>query len=138
MIPRLIAALCAAVLVLTSCAQAPDAVPADAQVIVTMKDYTVTLNVASVKAGTIKLAIQNSGTMLHEFELIKTDLAPDKLPIDAGSAKAKEDGLVKQVQNIAVGKVAVATADLAAGHYVLICNQPGHYQLGMRTELKVE
>src|SRR5439155_18532109 len=102
------------------------------------KDYTVTLNTATVKAGTIKLAIQNNGTMLHEFELIKTDLAPDKLPIDGGSAKAREDGLVKQVQNIGIGKVAVVSADLAAGHYVLICNQPGHYQLGMRTELKVE
>ena len=138
MIPRLLAGLCAALLVLGACSQAPETVPADAQVVVTLKDYTVTLNVPSVKAGTIKFGVQNAGTMAHEFELIKTDLALDKLPVDGGSAKAKEDGLVKQVQSIAIGKVAVVSADLAAGHYVIICNQPGHYQLGMRAELRVE
>ena len=138
MIPRVIAVLCAATLLLTSCSQPAETVPADAQVVVTLKDYTVTLNVPTVKPGTIKFGVQNSGTMAHEFELIKTDLAPEKLPIDGGSAKAKEDGLVKQVLNIAVGKVAVVSADLAAGHYLIICNQPGHYQLGMRAELNVQ
>ena len=132
------AALCAAVFVLTSCAQAAETVPPDAQVIVTMKDYSVALNVASVKAGAVKFAVQNSGAMAHDFELIKTDLAADKLPVDGGSAKAKEDGLVKQVQNIGIGKVQAVSADLAPGHYVVICNVPGHYQLGMRADLTVQ
>ena len=126
-----------AALLIVSCSQPADTVPTDAQVVVTMKEYTITLSVPTIKAGTIKIAVQNSGTMAHEFDLIKTDLAPDKLPVDGGSAKAKEDGLVKQVQNIGVGKVAVVSAVLAAGHYVIICNVAGHYQLGMHTELTV-
>ena len=28
--------------------------------------------------------------------------------------------------------------DLPAGHYVVICNVPTHYQLGMRTDLTVQ
>ena len=131
-------AACIATLLVVSCSQAADTVPADAQVVVTLKDTSIGTSVPSIKAGTIKFAVQNSGSMAHEFDLIKTDLAPDKLPVDGGSAKAKEDGLVKQVQNIGVGKVATVSADLAAGHYVIICNVPGHYQLGMRTELRVD
>lgn len=138
MIPRLAVALCALALVLSSCSQAAETVPADAQLTVTLKDYSVTLSVATVKAGTVKIGVQNSGAMAHEFEIIKTDLAADKLPVDTGSGKAKEDGLVKQVQNISVGKVAVVTADLAAGHYVIICNVAGHYQLGMHADLTVQ
>jgi uncharacterized cupredoxin-like copper-binding protein len=75
--------------------------------------------------------------MEHSFELIKTDLPFDKLPIDSGAAKAKEDGLIKQVKSLGVGKVSVVTADLAAGNYVIICNVAGHYQLGMRAALTV-
>ena len=137
MIPRLLA-VCLAALVVVSCAQQAETIPTDVQLTVTLKDYTVTLSSPTVKAGTVKIGVQNSGSMAHEFELIKTDLAADKLVVDGGSAKAKEDGLVKQVQNISVGKVSVVTADLAAGHYVIICNVAGHYQLGMHADLTVQ
>jgi len=137
-IPRLAIALCALALVASSCSQAADTVPTDVQLTVTLKDYSVVLSAATVKAGTVKIGVQNSGAMAHEFDLIKTDLAADKLPIDGGAGKAKEDGLVKQVLNIGVGKVAVVTTDLAAGHYVIICNVAGHYQLGMHADLTVQ
>ena len=137
MIPRALA-LGIAVLLVVSCSAQAETVPADVQLTVTLKDYSVVLSPATVKSGTVKIAVQNSGGMAHEFDLIKTDLAADKLPIDGGAGKAKEDGLVKQVLNIGVGKVAVVTADLAAGHYVIICNVAGHYQLGMRADLTVQ
>ena len=121
-----------------SCSQAMEPLPADVNVIVDLKEYSITLNVATIKAGVVKFGIRNNGTMVHDFDLIKTDLAPDKLPIDGSAAKAKDDGLVKQMINIAAGRVTMLSADLAAGHYVIICNVAGHYQLGMRAELKVE
>ena len=138
MIPRLVVGLCALVLVATSCAQPAETLPADVNLIVDMKEYAITLSVPTVKAGVVKIGIRNQGTMVHDFDLIKTDLAPDKLPIDTAAAKAKTDGLVKQMINIAVGRATTLSADLAAGHYVIICNVAGHYQLGMRAELKVE
>jgi uncharacterized cupredoxin-like copper-binding protein len=125
-------------LTIAACAGTPETIPADVDLAVTMKDYKVELNVDNVKAGTVKIGVKNAGGMEHSFELIKSDLPFDKLPLDTGAAKAKEDGLIKQVKSIGVGKVATLTADLAAGNYVVICNVAGHYQLGMRIALKVQ
>lgn len=131
--------LCLLVATVVSCGGGgAEALPSDVTVTAVLKDNNVTLTPATAKAGTVKIGIRNSGTMAHEFELIKTDLAADKLPVDGAQAKAKTDGLVKQILNIGVGKTAVVTADLAAGHYVIICNVPGHYQLGMRADLTVQ
>ena len=138
MIQKLSALLLAGLFTAISCSQAMDPLPSDVSVIVDMKEYAITLSVASVKAGTIKFGIRNNGTMVHDFDLIKTDLGFDKLPIDGGSAKAKDDGLVKQMINIAANRSTTLSADLAAGSYVIICNVAGHYQLGMRVAFKVE
>jgi len=138
MIHRPLAIVAVALLTFVACAAAPEQLPADVQLGVDMKEYSVTLSVASLKAGPTKIGIRNVGTMEHEFEIISTDLAPDKLPIDVGAGKAKEDGLVKQIKGIQPGKVATLTADLRPGNYVIICNVAGHYQLGMRAALKVE
>ncbi len=139
MIPaRTVALLCAALL-LAACGTAqPATVPSDVQVVVEMKDYSITATPATIRAGTVKFGIRNAGAMEHQFELIRTDLAADKLPIDATTATARTDGLVKQVKGIAVGRVVTVSADLAPGHYVIICNVAGHYQLGMRTDFTVE
>lgn len=123
-------------LTVAACAGTPEAIPADVDLAVTMKDYKVELNVDTVQAGTVKIGVRNAGGMEHSFELIKTDLPFDKLPT-TGDAKAREDGLVKQVKSLGVGKVSVVTADLVAGNYVIICNVAGHYQLGMRVALAV-
>jgi uncharacterized cupredoxin-like copper-binding protein len=136
-IPRLLVGLCLLMFVV-SCSSAPETLPADVTLIVDMKEYAITLNTPTVKAGVVKFGIRNLGTMVHDFNLIKTDLAADKLPIDTAAGKAKTDGLVKQMINIAQGRATTVDADLAPGHYVIICNVASHYQLGMRTELTVQ
>ena len=122
-------------LTVASCTAASENIPADVDVAVHMQDYKVILSVATVKAGTVRFGIKNEGGMEHSFELIKTNLPFDQLP--TADAKAKEDGLVKQVKSLPVGKVSVVSADLAAGKYVIICNIAGHYQLGMRAAFTV-
>jgi uncharacterized cupredoxin-like copper-binding protein len=119
-----------------ACAGGSEAIPADVDVAVHLKDYRVELSVDTVKRGTVRFGVKNEGGMEHSFELMRTDLPFDKLP--TVDAKAKEDGLVKQVKSLAVGKVSVVTADLAVGKYVIICNVAGHYQLGMRAALTVQ
>lgn len=134
-----IALICLAALLAASCGGAqPATLPSDVQVTVDLKDYSITVTPGRIAAGTIRFGIRNLGAMEHQFDLIKTDLAADKLPVDGGTAKAKEAGLVKQVKGIGVGRVATVTADLAPGHYVIICNVAGHYQLGMRVDFVVE
>ncbi len=131
-----LALLLGIVLTVAVCSGGSEAIPADVDVAVHMQDYKVLLSVATVKPGTVRFGIKNEGGMEHSFELIKTNLPFDQLP--TADAKAKEDGLVKQVKSIPVGKVYVVSADLAVGNYVVICNIAGHYQLGMRAALTVQ
>jgi uncharacterized cupredoxin-like copper-binding protein len=138
MISRFGAALLTLAIFVASCAQPPESAPSDSQVVAELADTKITVNVPSVKAGKTKIGVRNVGTMQHSFQVLKTDLAPDKLPIDGASAKAKEDGKVGEIASIPTGKSAAVTLDLTPGKYVFICNVPGHYQLGMRTGFTVE
>jgi uncharacterized cupredoxin-like copper-binding protein len=138
MISRLVPALIALALLVVSCAQPAESAPTDSQVVAELADYKITVNVPSVKAGKIKIGVRNVATMEHSFEVLKTDVAHDKLPVDGASAKANEDGKVGEIKSIAAGKSAAVTVDLTPGKYVFICNVAGHYQLGMHTGFTVD
>jgi len=138
MITRFGPALMALALMVVSCAQPADSAPSDSQVVAELADSKITVTVPSVKAGKIKIGVRNLGTMEHSFEVLKTDLPQDKIPVDGASAKAKEDGKVGEIKSIAAGKSAALTVDLTPGKYVFICNVAGHYQLGMHTGFTVE
>ena len=138
MITRFGPALLALALLLAACAGPAAEAPAGSQVVAELADYKVTVNVPSVKAGKIKIGVRNVATMEHSFEVLKTDLPHDKLPVDGASAKAKEDGKVGEIPSIPAGKSAAVTLDLTPGSYVFICNIAGHYQLGMHTGFTVD
>jgi len=138
MITRFAAALIALAIVAVSCGAPADSAPADSQVVAELADYKITVNVPSVKAGKVKIGVRNVGTMEHSFQVLKTDLPPDKLPVDGASAKAKEDGKVGEIASIPAGKSAAVNLDLTPGKYVFICNVAGHYQLGMHTGFTVD
>jgi uncharacterized cupredoxin-like copper-binding protein len=138
MTSRFAAPLLALALLVMSCTQPAADAPAGSQVVAEMADYKITVNVPSVKAGTIKIGVRNLGTMEHSFEVLKTDLPEDKIPTDVASAKAKEDGKVGEIKSIPAGKSASVTIDLAPGKYVFICNVASHYQLGMHTGFTVD
>src|SRR5436305_12547250 len=138
MISRVVPALMALALFLGACAGPAAEAPSGSQVVAELADYKITVNVPSVKAGSIKIGVRNLGTMDHSFQVIKTDLPPDKLPTDGASAKAKEDGKVGEIASIPAGKSAAVTVNMAPGKYVFICNIASHYQLGMHVGFTVE
>jgi uncharacterized cupredoxin-like copper-binding protein len=121
-----------------ACASPAAEAPAGSQVVAELSDYKIAVNVPSVKAGKIKIGVRNLAAMEHSFQVLKTDLPPDKLPVDGASAKAKEDGKVGDIPSIPAGKSASVTVDLVPGKYVFICNVAGHYQLGMHTGFTVD
>lgn len=125
-------------LALFACAPAAAVDVSGAQVIVELRDYTVKTSVPSVPAGKVKIGIRNLAGMVHDLVVLKTETAIDKLPIDGGSAKAKEEGKVGGIESIGAGRVTALTLDLVPGNYILLCNVAGHYQLGMRTAFKVD
>jgi uncharacterized cupredoxin-like copper-binding protein len=107
-------------------------------VYVEMSDFKIVPDHPAVAAGHVVFGIRNHSSMQHEIKVIKTDLAPDALPMDQGAAKAKEDGKVGELLNISGGASRKLVLELAPGTYVLICNVAGHYQLGMRVGLEVQ
>lgn len=132
---RILVVLAAALVVSTACGGAPESTE-QPTLSVELTDFAVKADPGTVKAGRVVFAVRNRASMIHDLVVIRTDLAPNALPIDGG--KAKEDGKVGQVANLSAGISRKLVLELPAGHYVLICNVAGHYQLGMRTALTVE
>ena len=159
--PRLIvvvAALAVAAVVLPACGGDNETTPAASatatdgvSVAVTLQEFAVSADPASVPSGSVTFDVTNAGPDdVHEFVIIQTDLAATELPVDDDGA-VLEDGegmtVVDEVEDLAVDDTQALTVDLDAGTYVLICNilqeEPdgtleAHYAEGMRTGFTVE
>ncbi len=92
----------------------------------------------TVDAGALTFSVSNDGTTDHTFRVIKTDLATDSLPTAASQVDEAQVDVVASIPDFAAGETQEVSVDLEAGSYVLICNLPGHYDLGMRAAFTVE
>ena len=119
---------------------------------VALQEWSVSPAPASIAAGKVTFNVKNTGTMTHEFVVVKTDLEPGALPTKAdGSVNEDGTGLtaVGELEDVEVGKSKSTTFDLAAGKYVLFCNVvenppmanmggiASHFKLGMRIGFSV-
>ena len=106
---------------------------------VVQKDFAITVNKAQASEGQITFDVKNEGPSTHEFVVFETDAAADALPLDASKVdeEAKEVTHIDEIADIGAGESKQLTVKLASGEYVLICNLPGHYGLGMRTGFEV-
>lgn len=115
---------------------------------VTLQEFSVIPAQDSAPAGSITFNVENTGPDdVHEFVVIKTDLAPDALPTDEdGVVEEEGEGMevIDEIEDIPVGETQSLTVDLEAANYVLICNiwteeeQEAHYAMGMRMAFTVE
>jgi uncharacterized cupredoxin-like copper-binding protein len=113
---------------------------------VTLQEFSVLPDPTSAPAGDVTFHVTNDGPEdVHEFVIIRTDLAPDALPIgEDGTVDEEGEGMevIDEIEDIPVGESQDVTASLDAGAYVLICNilesDEAHYQMGMRTAFAVE
>ena len=103
---------------------------------VAMDEFTLKASPKSVSAGKVTFSVKNSGSDRHELVVLKTATAASKLPVSGG--RASEKGRVGAAKNIAAGKSKSLTLSLKKGHYVLVCNIPGHYTGGMRADFTVK
>ena len=133
--------LAVAVAIAALLAACSSAAPATAgpTVTVTMTDKEIQLSDASVPAGPVTFNVVNKGTIIHSLVVIKTDAPQDKMPADpSDAAKVKESGSVAATGQMAVGSQKQLSRQLAAGNYVLVCNEPAHYAVGMHIGLVVK
>ncbi len=107
-------------------------------VAVTLTDNVVTLGAASIAAGKVTFTVKNTGSVVHSLVVLKTNLAHDKIPADPNDAsRADERGKVAGSGQILAGQTKEFTVDLSSGKYVVMCNEPAHYLIGMHTALNV-
>ena len=131
-------------LVLTGCQGAPAAAPASgskaATVDILMNEWSMKPSVSAILAGPVTLEAINQGKEEHEMVLLKTDRAPTALPLQAGGDKVDEEASgtsAGEIEEISAGATKAATFNLTPGHYVLVCNEPGHYKNGMAASFEV-
>ncbi len=101
---------------------------------VELKEWEVRVNPTTLTAGTVTIAVKNTGSSAHDLTVIKTDKAPDQLANDGSRVTEASLGVSTAINP---GQTGALSVNLSPGSYVFICNQPGHYPLGMRTAVTV-
>ena len=115
-------------------APAAAAAPAHASA-VRLAEFTVAPKPSAVANGAVTFNVTNAGKIEHEFVVLKTSKpAADLLK----GAKADEAGNVGEIGSVKPGQTKALKLNLAAGHYALICNLPGHYSAGQHADLTVK
>ena len=109
--------------------QAP-ASPGGPVVTATMSEFAITAD-ASADANSVTFRVVNDGAIAHEFVVVRSDLGAKDLPQAGGVVDESQVEVVGRIDQFAGGETREATFNLAAGNYLLICNLPGHYLLGM-------
>ena len=105
----------------------------------TLTDSRIVLDQATVPSGKITFQVTNAGTMTHEVVVLKTDVAADKIaPNPDEPGKMSEEGSQGESGDLDPNTKMSFTLDLAPGNYVLICNQPAHYLLGIHIAFTVK
>jgi uncharacterized cupredoxin-like copper-binding protein len=103
---------------------------------VTLSEFKVSPSPKTVSHGKVTFNVKNKGDMEHELVVIKTSKSASKLSMSGN--RASEKGAVGEIEDVAGGKSKKGSFNLKAGHYVLICNIPGHYKAGMRSDFTVK
>lgn len=126
----------------------PSASTSAATLSVTLQDGVVTPAMTSIPAGSVTFDVSNTGGLIHEFVVIRTDIAAADLPtLEDGSFDEDAEGVevLGEIEDIAPGSTQSLTLDLTAGHHVILCNIVGetdgqpfsHFAAGMRADLDV-
>ncbi len=102
---------------------------------VRLKEWGVLPTPVKTKHGVVAFSVKNIGKLDHELVVLKTNIAPTKLPVK--NAKAAEPGRVGRVGPLKPGTSRTLVLTLKPGNYVLICNVLGHYKAGQRIGFKV-
>jgi uncharacterized cupredoxin-like copper-binding protein len=99
---------------------------------VTLQEYTMTPHAAVLKAGDVRLSVNNVGSVTHEFVLVK-EPSVSALPIvqtatadravgDVNEEAIPDSAKMGETGDIKPGKTVVKTFKLTPGTYVMFCN----------------
>lgn len=132
-----LAFLSLAVFAASSCGQAATD---STQVSGDLSEWSIDVDQNRASVGDVTFRIKNSGTIDHEFVVVKTDIPAGAIPVEGGLFAEDQEGVevIDEIPPFATGRTEELTVTLDAGKYQLVCNLPGHYQAGMHTDFVVE
>jgi hypothetical protein len=123
---RLLALAATAPLLLTGCGGGQTLHLTGHRLAVTLSEYRITPQTASVPAGTIQIVARNSGILTHNLEL------------ERGSLDSSERTVLARIHTLLPGaSAAVQTSPLAPGSYLLVSSVGNQTTLGMAATLIV-
>ena len=102
---------------------------------------SISLSPAEVKAGEITFEAANgSKDFIHEVIVAPLKDLSQPLPYNSDENSVDEDkaSAIGEVSELDPGVAGKVTLHLAPGEYIVFCNVPGHYAMGMWTTLKVD
>ena len=115
--------------------------PSGTPVNVLLEDFKVRQDAAVVPAGTVRFRILNQGPTTHQLNVIRTDRAPGKLPLQRDGLTVNQDAPdldhLDDASGLDIDDRRTLVLRLAPGHYVMYCNLEGHYLGGMYAALTV-
>ncbi len=109
---------------------------------ITQKEMVIQVSPVTVQAGLVEFIVKNEGKKPHELVIFKNNLLSQQLPLKGGNLDEESKGL-KHIGGIVQSKLKSGATqtlklNLTPGRYLLVCNQPGHVQAGMKAELIVK
>ncbi|MGF6598295.1 putative cupredoxin-like copper-binding protein [Paraburkholderia sp. GAS448] len=112
---------------------------ADETIHVKLTDNAIQLDPGTANAGHVTFEVNNaaSGNTEHEFVVLRTDMDDAHLPVHKDQVTESRFKKMGEVEDLAQGSTRRLSLKLAPGRYVLICNRPGHYEMGMHTSFVV-
>jgi len=104
---------------------------------VTMVDMALKLDRNTVPAGkvTFKATNKSASGLTHEMLVVKVNSKLPKLPYDKKANSVSEDKIhsLGEISETKAGQKGSLTLDMKHGTYLLFCNIPGHFAVGMKT-----
>jgi len=116
-------------------ASAADSAASGTVVPVSLVEWKLLPGQVTVRSGRVSFVVRNSGTMAHEFLVLRSDRHHHSLKVTGG--KAAEKGRIGEIPEIPSGTSKRITLKLLPGRYVMLCNLLGHYQAGQYAALRV-
>ena len=108
---------------------------------ITMSEWDVNVvSENSLKEGSIKITLTNSGNLEHNMILLNDENYENlELTEDASMADETKLDILGKISSLQPGESGELTIEnIKPGTYAFICNTPGHYQLGMVNKITVE
>jgi uncharacterized cupredoxin-like copper-binding protein len=115
---------------------AAPAAPSSGPITADLSEFKIAPSATSAGAGPVTFDVTNKGKLPHELVVLKTTKAAAALA-KSGTSRLPETGHMGEVSTLKPGASGKTTINLKPGHYVLICNLPGHWTAGMREDLTV-